>query len=174
MPFPSPAAAVILLIDNDPVTLAGLAAVLDAGGHECHCARDAQATVKALELLDLDLIVCNVDFDGQSSPVLYRRLTDAGKQREIPLVFLSSGDPHPLLVEALAGGGAYFLPNPVSAERLLQAVEGALWMPHLVRRRGRMDASVSPGVRPGRWSATRSHLPLASARRAGQPAASRS
>jgi CheY-like chemotaxis protein len=134
--------AVILLIDNNPLSLTGLAAILDMAGHECHCARDAEATVKALHGLDLDLIVCNVDFDGDSSPALYQRLVAAGRKRDVPLLFLSSSAPHPTLIQVLASGEGLFLPSPFSHEQLLRAVDRALWMPHLVRQHSGLAAEI--------------------------------
>src|SRR5262245_61401707 len=47
--------AVILVIDDDALTLTGTAATLDAAGYECHCARDADAARKAARSLSLDL-----------------------------------------------------------------------------------------------------------------------
>ena len=39
--------AVILIIDDDAITLTDIATVLNMSGYECHCARDRETATKA-------------------------------------------------------------------------------------------------------------------------------
>src|SRR5947207_14946101 len=74
MNFGKPKKAVILIIDNDPLTLTGVAAVLDMSGYECHCARDPEAALKAARRESLDLIISDVNLGGESGLELCRDL----------------------------------------------------------------------------------------------------
>ena len=68
--------AVILVVDNDPLTLTGVAATLDMAGYECHCARDAEAANKAGRTLNLDLIICDVNLDGENGLDVCREIRE--------------------------------------------------------------------------------------------------
>jgi DNA-binding response OmpR family regulator len=125
----SPDPAVILLVDGDPI---GMAATLDGAGYDCHCARDPQAAMRAVRSLRLDLIVCDLNIDGQSGLQLTREL-----QREygedIPLMFVTGAQSPDIVRKVHEAGGAYYLRKPFDPDVLVELVGKALWMPHLVK-----------------------------------------
>jgi DNA-binding response OmpR family regulator len=126
-------AALILLIDDDPLTLTSLAAVLDVAGYDCHCVRTPEAAVKAAMNLPLDLILCDVNLAGESGLDLCRELRDLPGLEDVPAMFMSSAQMPDIVRRSHEAGGAYYLRKPFDPEVLLELVGKALWMPHLVQ-----------------------------------------
>ncbi|MEO8496694.1 MAG: response regulator [Planctomycetota bacterium] len=127
--------AVILVIDGDPLTLTGVAAVLDMAGYECHCARDAEAATKAARTLPIDLMICDVNLEGQSGLDLVRELREANGQEDVPVLFVSSSQMPDIIRRTHDAGGTYYLRKPFDPDVLVELVSKALWMPHLVKSR---------------------------------------
>lgn len=127
--------AVILVIDNDPLTLTGVAAVLDMSGYECYCARDAEAALKAARHQSLDLIICDVNLGGESGLALCRDLKAETGVEDVPVMFVSSLQTADIVRRTHEAGGAYYLRKPFDPDVLVELVDKALWMPHLVRSR---------------------------------------
>jgi DNA-binding response OmpR family regulator len=127
--------AVILVIDSDPITMTGLAAVLGMSGYECHCARGAEAALKAARTLPLDLILCDVNLGGESGVDLCRELRAQPGLDDVPLMFMTAGQGADIARRSTEAGAAYYLRKPFDPEVLLELVGKALWMPHLVQSR---------------------------------------
>jgi CheY-like chemotaxis protein len=125
--------AVILIIDSDPITLTGVAAVLHSAGYECHCARGEEAAHKAVQSLALDLIICDVNLNGASGVELCRELRKMPGAMEVPVMFASGVQIPDIIRRSHDAGGAYFLRKPFDPEVLIELVGKALWMPHLVQ-----------------------------------------
>jgi len=135
MNSPATEPAVILIIDNDPFTMTGLAAVLDMSGYECHCARGPEAALKAARTLPLDLILCDVNLGGESGIELCQELRAQPGLDDVPLMFMSSSQSADIIRRSSEAGGAYYLRKPFEPDVLLELVGKALWMPHLVQSR---------------------------------------
>ena len=127
--------AVILIIDHDPITLTGIAAVLNMSGYECHCARDRVAATKAVNTLALDLIICDVSLAGESGLDLCQDLRQQPGLEDVPLMFISAAQAPDIVRKSHDAGGAYYLRKPFDPEVLIELVGRALWMPHLVQSR---------------------------------------
>lgn len=127
--------AVILIIDEDALTLTGIAAVLNLCGHECHCARDRAAALKAVRTLALDLILCDVDLRDESGLDLCRDLRCEPGVEDVPLMFISAAQMPDIVRRTHEAGGAYYLRTPFDPDVLIELVAKALWMPHLVTTR---------------------------------------
>ncbi len=140
--------AVILIVDSDPLTLTAVAAVLDMQGYECHCARDPVAARKAAAELPLDLILCDVNLQGASGLELCRELRKLPGLEDVPLMFVSASQLPDIVRRAHDAGGAYYLRKPFDPDVLIELVNKALWMPHLVNNRLRHTASTpTPATR---------------------------
>ena len=131
----APEPAVILIIDNDPIMLTGIAAILNMSGYECHCARDGVAASKACRSLALDLVVCDVELGTQSGLDLYRDLRKIPGMDDVPVMFISASQSPDIVRRSHDAGGAYYLRKPFDPEVLIELVNKALWMPHLVQSR---------------------------------------
>jgi DNA-binding response OmpR family regulator len=128
-------APAILIVDHDPLLLTGMAAVLDKQGFECHIARDPEAAIKAARSLDLDLIICDVTLEKYSGLALCRELREEHGQLEVPVLFTSSQQLPDVIHRTFDATGAYYLRKPFEPGVLLELVNQALWMPHLVQTR---------------------------------------
>lgn len=135
----APEPAVILIIDNDPIMLTGIAAILDMSGHECHCARDSVAALKAVKSLSLDLIICDVDLGKENGLDLCRELRHQPGIEEVPMMFISAAQTPDIVRRSHDAGAAYYLRKPFDPEVLIELVSKALWMPHLVQSRVAMQ-----------------------------------
>ena len=126
---------VILVIDHDPLLLTGIAAVLDMQGYEVHIARDPEGAVKAARSLDLDLILCDVNLDSYSGLALCRELREEHGQADVPVMFTSQNQLPDVIHRTFDQSGAYYLRKPFEPNVLIELVNQALWMPHLVASR---------------------------------------
>lgn len=151
--------AVILIIDDDPLTLTGVAATLDLAGYECHCARDSEAAHKAARSLNLDLIICDVKLKAVSGLDLCRELRSMNRNSDTPVLFVSSHQAPDIIRRSHDAGGAYYLRKPFDPDVLVELVGKALWMPHLVRANiNRIEPATKP--RPAGFGArTKSDIP---------------
>jgi CheY-like chemotaxis protein len=127
--------AAILVIDDDPITLTGTAAVLDKAGYICICARDSHAALKAARNLSLDLVVCDVSVDGSSGLELCRQMRSEPGMADVPWMFLSGAQIPDIIRRAHEAGGCYYLRKPFDPWVLIELVDKALWMPHLIHSR---------------------------------------
>ena len=127
--------AVILVIDDDPLTLTGVAATLDMAGYECHCARDAEAALKATRSLNLDLIICDVNVGQENGLELCRELRSEAGHEDVPVLFVSGAQLPDIVRRTHDAGGTYYLRKPFDPDVLVELVSKALWMPHLVKSR---------------------------------------
>ncbi len=126
---------VIVIVDHDPLMLTGVAAVLHQQGFECHCARDTEAAWKAARTLAPDLILCDTHLGEESGLDFCRDLKADPVLRDIPVMFVSaSRDPHIVALTQQAGG-AYYLSKPFDPNVLIETVDRAMWMPHLIQTR---------------------------------------
>lgn len=140
--------AVILVIDSDPLMLTAVAAVLNISGYECHVARNAEAAVKAARSLKLDLIVCDVNVDGDNGLELCQELQQHTGSKDLPFILVSAEQSSDIVRRTHEGGGAYYLQKPYDPEVLLELAEKALWMPHLVNTRIERSQTTGPTKPP--------------------------
>lgn len=136
--------AVILVIDSDPLMLTAVGAVLNISGYECHGARGAEAAVKAVRGLKLDLMICDSNVDGDNGLELCQELRQLPNCGDMPFILVSSEQSPDNVRRTHEAGGAYYLQKPYDPEVLLELVEKALWMPHLVNTRIEQAQAASP------------------------------
>jgi DNA-binding response OmpR family regulator len=141
--------ATILVVDPDPITAIGMAAVLDMQGYECHTACDAEAARRAAKSLPLDVIVCDIEMaaNGES---LCDELRTLAASDEVPIIFLAA-----TAAPRTTAFSTYWLIKPFGPDALIDEVSKALWMPHLVRSRLRHPHSANPSAIPAPTSARR-------------------
>jgi CheY-like chemotaxis protein len=140
--------AEILIIDNDPLTLTGTAAVLDMAGYICHCARGRQAAVKAAQTVALDLIICDVNLGPENGLDLCREIRRLPGMQDVPMMFISSSQLPDIVRRSHEAGGAYYLRKPFDPDVLVELVGKALWMPHLLQSQMAMHQATRGAVPP--------------------------
>jgi DNA-binding response OmpR family regulator len=127
------AKAVVLLIDDEPSVLVALTAALSTMGYDCHTSQDAQSAYVTARVLAPDLIISDINLGGESGLALCERIKQVTALQETPVIFLSGAEIPDVVRRAKLVGGTYYLRKPFDTEVLLELVEKALWMPHLVQ-----------------------------------------
>lgn len=138
--------ASILIIDNDPIMLTGIAAVLNMSGYECFCARNRETAIKAAQGNPLDLIISDVSLGGECGIELCQEMLHEMGMDDVPVMFMSSAQGPDIIRKAETMGGAYFLRKPFDPAVLIEVVGRALWMPHLVQSRVQQLQAEKPAV----------------------------
>jgi CheY-like chemotaxis protein len=138
-------AAEILLVDDDVLALTATSAALDMAGYIVHQARDRQTALKAARTLALDLVICDINLAGESGLELCRDLRKLPGLEDVPMMFVSATQLPDIVRRSHEAGGAYYLRKPLDPDVLVELVDKALWLPHLVQSRLAMH---EPAVRP--------------------------
>jgi DNA-binding response OmpR family regulator len=134
---------VILVLDPDALTLTAIAASLHLTGYECLCARDGEAAVKAALAESLDLIICDVNVDGDRGLEICKQIRELPEREDVPVMFISANQTPDIIRRSHDAGGTYYLRKPFDPEVLLELVDKALWMPHLVETRLKQNRMTS-------------------------------
>jgi DNA-binding response OmpR family regulator len=123
--------AVVLVIDDDPDIVAGLAKVLSAAGYVAHCCRDAEGAMECVRKLTPDLIISDINLGGYSGLQLCERIRKEEGMSDVPLMFLSGAQIPDIIRRSHEVGATYYLRKPFDHNVLLELIDKALWMPHL-------------------------------------------
>jgi two-component system, NtrC family, nitrogen regulation response regulator NtrX len=124
-----PRKAHLLLVDDDPNTLASLSRAFRLAGHEATVCDNA---IRALELLrteTFDLILSDVVMPGKNGMELLADLKTA--RVKTPIVLISGQANIEMAVKATKLGALDFLEKPLSTDKLLVTVENALRLTRL-------------------------------------------
>ncbi len=124
-----PRKAHLLLIDDDPNTLASLARAFRLAGHEATVCDSASRAVELVRAERFDLILSDVVMPGRSGMELLEDLKKAGVQT--PIVLISGQANIEMAVKATRLGALDFLEKPLSTDKLLLTVENALKLSRL-------------------------------------------
>jgi len=124
-----PRKAHLLLIDDDPNTLASLARAFRLAGHEAAVCDNALRAVELLRTERFDLILSDVVMPGKTGLELLEELKKSGLQT--PIVLISGQANIEMAVKATRLGALDFLEKPLSTDKLLLTVENALKLTRL-------------------------------------------
>ena len=119
-----PAAASILIIDDDANTLASLSRAFRLAGHEATVCDNAARALELAKAQKFDLILSDVVMPGRDGISLLEDMKKAGV--EAPAVMMSGQATIQMAVRATQLGAVDFLEKPISTEKLLLTVENAL------------------------------------------------
>ena len=124
-----PPKAHLLLVDDDPNTLASLARAFRLAGHEATVCDNAPRAIELLRSDSFDLILSDVVMPGKSGLELLEDLKNAGVKT--PIVLISGQANVEMAVKATKLGALDFLEKPLSTDKLLVTVENALRLSRL-------------------------------------------
>jgi two-component system, NtrC family, nitrogen regulation response regulator NtrX len=124
-----PRKAHLLLVDDDPNTLASLSRAFRLEGHEATVCDNAARAVELLRSDSFDLILSDVVMPGKSGLELLEDLKKAGVKT--PIVLISGQANIEMAVKATKLGALDFLEKPLSTDKLLVTVENALRLSRL-------------------------------------------
>jgi DNA-binding NtrC family response regulator len=119
----------LLLIDDDPNTLASLARAFRMAGHEASVCDNAMRAVEMIRSEPFDLILSDVVMPGKTGMQLLEELKQAGVKT--PIVLISGQANIEMAVKATRLGALDFLEKPLSTDKLLLTVENALKLSRL-------------------------------------------
>jgi DNA-binding NtrC family response regulator len=124
-----PQKAHLLLVDDDPNTLASLSRAFRLAGHEATVCDNAARAVELLRTESFDVILSDVVMPGKSGLELLDDLKKAGVKT--PIVLISGQANIEMAVKATKLGALDFLEKPLSTDKLLVTVENALRLSRL-------------------------------------------
>ena len=119
-----PRKAHLLLVDDDPNTLASLSRAFRLAGHEATVSDNAARAIELLRTESFDLILSDVVMPGKSGLELLEDLKKAGVKT--PIILISGQANIEMAVRATKLGALDFLEKPLSTDKLLLTVENAL------------------------------------------------
>jgi len=121
--------AEILIVDDEPNTLASLARAFRLAGHEATVCDHAARALELAVARPFDLILSDVVMPGQDGISLLEQLKSNGVAS--PVVMMSGQAHVEMAVRATKLGALDFLEKPISTDRLLLTVEHALKLKRL-------------------------------------------
>jgi DNA-binding NtrC family response regulator len=124
-----PRKAHLLLVDDDPNTLASLSRAFRLAGHEATVCDNAGRALELLRTENFDLILSDVVMPGKSGLELLEDLKKTGVKT--PIVLISGQANIEMAVRATKLGALDFLEKPLSTDKLLLTVENALRLSRL-------------------------------------------
>jgi two-component system nitrogen regulation response regulator NtrX len=124
-----PRKAHLLLVDDDPNTLASLSRAFRLAGHEATVCDNAGRALDLLRTETFDLILSDVVMPGKSGLELLEDLKKTGIKT--PIVLISGQANIEMAVRATKLGALDFLEKPLSTDKLLVTVENALRLSRL-------------------------------------------
>jgi CheY-like chemotaxis protein len=124
---------VILVIDSDALTMTATAATLFSCGYEVHCAQNRKTALQAAIEQALDLVVCDVNLRGEDGVAVCEAIREIPDRQDVPVMFVSSSQMPSIISRTFQNGSAFFLKKPFAPQLLIELVDKALWMPHLVK-----------------------------------------
>ena len=124
-----PRKAHLLLVDDDPNTLASLSRAFRLAGHEATVCDNAARAAELLRTETFDLVLSDVVMPGKSGLELLEDLKKNGVK--IPIVLISGQANIEMAVKATKLGALDFLEKPLSTDKLLVTVENALRLTRL-------------------------------------------
>jgi two-component system KDP operon response regulator KdpE len=116
----------ILIVDDDPQLLLGLAPRLKANGYSVVTAADAIAALGVARKETPDLIILDLGLPGGDGFLVLERLSKMAELSAIPVIVLSARDPGENKRRALSGGAKAYLQKPPDNRELLAAIRQAL------------------------------------------------
>ncbi len=122
----------ILVVDDEPEVLEGVSIILTANGFRCRCCTNAADAIAAAEESHPDLIVSDINLDGESGLEMCEQIQQNLLLHDVPVMFLSGAQIPDIIRRSHAVGGTYYLRKPFDPEVLIELIQKALWMPHLV------------------------------------------
>ncbi|HEX9223579.1 MAG TPA: sigma-54 dependent transcriptional regulator [Candidatus Acidoferrales bacterium] len=125
------AKAHLLLVDDDPNTLASLSRAFRLAGHEATVCDSATRALELVRAEKFDVIFSDVVMPGKDGLAFLEDLKAAGVK--VPVIMMSGQANVEMAVRATRLGALDFLEKPLSTDKLLVTVENALRLSRLER-----------------------------------------
>ncbi len=116
----------ILVVDDQPVNIQIVGALLGNLGCEIIPASDGAMALKRVALRTPDLILLDLLMPGMGGCEVCRQLKENPDWKDIPVIFLSAADDKDLIVRALDSGGVDYITKPFNQAELISRVRTQL------------------------------------------------
>ncbi|HEY6360717.1 MAG TPA: sigma-54 dependent transcriptional regulator [Vicinamibacterales bacterium] len=141
--MPSPAAARVLIADDQPDVLEALRLLLKAEGYLIDCVESPAAVLAALERREYDVVLIDLNYardttSGQEGLDLLGKLR--ASDESLPVVVMTAWGSVNVAVEAMRRGARDFVEKPWDNERLLAIVRTQSELGRALRRSTRLEA----------------------------------
>ncbi len=115
-------AAVVLVVDDEPMVLRVCRRILRLGNYEVFTAESAGQAMSLVEddAHHFDLLICDVMMPEMSGGKLARQVL--GLRPQLKLIFISGHNDDEQALEMIGAGDAQFIHKPFMADELLEAV----------------------------------------------------
>ena len=115
----------VLIIEDEPDTLTLLTTALGLAGYETAKAADGQAGVALISEFEPDVIILDVMMPGQSGIEVLNTIKRVFIEPPPVIIFSARGRVEDM-VEGMEAGAYKYLVKPVSRDKLLETIKGAL------------------------------------------------
>jgi DNA-binding NtrC family response regulator len=119
----------VLIVDDDPSTLASLSRAFRLAGHEAVVCDNAARGIELVRAERFDVVFSDVVMPGKDGLAMLEELRERGLA--IPIIMMSGQATVDMAVRATRLGALDFLEKPVSADKLLITLDNALKMVRL-------------------------------------------
>lgn len=124
----------ILIVDCDGKSRHAIASRLQHAGMPCAEAASAAIGLEMARQEMPALLVVDTQLDGCTGFEFVEAINREYLGNDIPIIFIAANGQPDLIERCHAAGGTYVLSKPLDPTVLVELVDKALWMPHLVRR----------------------------------------
>lgn len=123
----------ILLVDSDPESLFNVAAILVAQQHRVITSKNSNAAILMAKQEPLDLLITETRLGDTTGEQLIKVIRMQPSNSDLPVMFVSAGQSTDVIRRTNSSGSAFHLRKPIDQQVLIELVDKALWMPHLVK-----------------------------------------
>jgi DNA-binding response OmpR family regulator len=120
---------VVLVVDDDREVWSKVTAALPEAKFACRCCATAEEAATTAETNPPDLILCNVNLQGESGLETCQRIKRRPGMEGVPVMFLSGTQLPDISRRSDAGSGIYSLRKPFDTHVLVELIDQALGVP---------------------------------------------
>lgn len=119
----------ILVIDNEEELLKRVESLLSAENLACRCCTTTEEAVAAVRETPPDLIVCDVNLQGESGLETCQRIKQQPGLENVPVMFLSGAQLPDIIRRSHEAGSTLCLRKPFDPKVLSELIDQALAVP---------------------------------------------
>jgi CheY-like chemotaxis protein len=133
----------ILVIDDENQIIEEVVEVLNKAGYQGHGCSTTKEAFEFASTARPDLIISDINLGGESGLKTCETLKNDYGFDDVPVMFLSGAQIPDIIRRSHEAGGTYYLRKPFDPQVLLELVDKALWMPHLVHAHQQEEAATT-------------------------------
>ena len=118
--------ALVVIADDDPITLELVAFRLEADGHECVAVADGAGALAAVRERVPALVILDVNMPGMSGFDVCRRLRDEPDLGRLPIIMLTASVQSGDVTQGFGSGADDYLVKPFNPRELSERVRALL------------------------------------------------